>query len=45
MVKELAKIDRQVDSKDAEIVILGGLTPQYDAEVCTLKSSSDRQAQ
>ena len=41
MVKELEQVDRPVDPKDIEIVILSGLTPQYDAEVRMLESSSD----
>ena len=31
----------RVDPKDIDIVILSGLTPQYDAEVCMLENSSD----
>ena len=41
MVKELERVDRLVDPKDIDIVILSGLTPQYDAEVRMLESSSD----
>ena len=41
MMKELERVDRPVDSKDIDIVILSGLTPQYDAEVRMLESSSD----
>ena len=41
MVKELERVDRPVDSKDVDIVILSGLTSQYDAEVRMLESSSD----
>ena len=41
MVKELERVDRPVDPKDIDIVILSGLTPQYDAEVRMLESSSD----
>ncbi|CAN0326139.1 unnamed protein product [Ascophyllum nodosum] len=41
MAKELERVDRPVDPKDIDIVILSGLTPQYDAEVCMLESSSD----
>ena len=33
MVKELERVDQPVDPKDIDIVILSGLTPQYDAEV------------
>ena len=33
MVKELERVDRLVDPKDIGIVILSGLTLQYDAEV------------
>ena len=40
MVKELERVDRPVDPKDIDIVILSGLTPHYDAEVRMLKSSS-----
>ena len=40
MVKELERVDSPVDPKDIDIVILSGLTPQYDAEVRMLKSSS-----
>ena len=32
-MKELERMDRLVNQKDIDIVILGGLTPQYDAEV------------
>ena len=38
MVKELERVDRPVNSKDVDIVILSGLTPQYDAEVRMLES-------
>ena len=41
MVKELEQVDRPVDPKDIGIVILSGLTPQYDAEVRMLESSPD----
>ena len=42
IVKELERLNRPVDPKDIEIlVILSGLKPQYDAEVCMLESSSD----
>ena len=41
MVKELERVDRPVDPKDIDIVIPSGLTPQYDAAVRTLESSSD----
>ena len=41
MVKELERVDRPVDPKDIDIVILSGLTPQYDAEARMLESSSD----
>ena len=41
MVKELGRVDRPVDPKDIDIVILNGLTPQYDTEVRMLESSSD----
>ena len=41
IVKELERVDRPVDPKDIDIVILSGLTPQYDAEVRMLESSLD----
>ena len=41
MIKELERVNRPVDSKDIDIVILSGLAPQYDAEVCMLENSSD----
>ena len=41
MVKELERVDRPVDSKGIDIVILSGLTPQYDTEVYMLESSSE----
>ena len=41
MVRELGRVDRPVDPKDIAIVILSGLTPQYDAEARMLESSSD----
>ena len=41
MAKELERVDRPVDPKDIGIVILSGLTPQYDAEVCMQENSSD----
>ena len=41
MVNELERAERPVDPKDLDIVILSGLTPQYDAEVRMLESSSD----
>ena len=44
IVKELERVDRPVDPKDIDIVILSGLTPQYDAEFCVLESSSDSPA-
>lgn len=40
-VKELERVERLVEPKDIGIVNLCGLTPLYDAEVRTLKSSSD----
>ena len=40
MVKELERVDRPVDPKDIDIVILSGM-PQYDAENRKLESSSD----
>ena len=41
MVKELDRADRPVDPKDINVVILSGLTPQYDAEFRILETSSD----
>ena len=41
MVKKLERVDRPVDPMDIDIVILSGLTPQYDAKVRMLESSSD----
>ena len=41
MVKELERVGRPMDPKDIDIVIpMSGLTPQYDAEVRMLESSS-----
>ena len=41
MVKKLERVERPVDPKDVDIIILSGLTPQYDAEVRMLESFSD----
>ena len=41
MVKEVERVGRPMDQKDIGIVILSVLTPQYDAEVRLLESSSD----
>ena len=41
IVKELERVERPVDPKDADIVILSGLASQYDAEARMLESSSD----
>ena len=41
MAKELERVGGPVDPKNIDIVILSGLTPQYDAEVRKLESSSD----
>ena len=41
MVKELERVDRPVDPKNIDMVILGRLTPQCDAEVGMLENSSD----
>ena len=41
MVKVLERVDRPVDPKDIDIVILSGLAPHYDAEIPMLESSSD----
>ena len=41
MMKDLERVGRPVDPKDIDIVILSGLTPQYDAEDRMLESSSD----
>ena len=40
-VEELDRVDRPVNPKDIDIVILSGLTPQHDAEVHMLESSSN----
>ena len=40
-VKELERADRLVDPKDIDVVILSGLTLQYDTEIHMLDSSSD----
>ena len=41
MGKELKRVDRPVDPKDIDIVILSGRTSQYDAGVRMLERSSD----
>ena len=41
MMNDLERVDRPVDPKDIKILILSGLTPQYDAEVRMLESSYD----
>ena len=41
MLKELERVDWPVGPKDIDIIMLSGLTPQYDAEVRMLESSSD----
>ena len=41
MAKKLERVDRPVDPKNIDMVILSGLTPQYDAEVRMLKNSSN----
>ena len=41
MLKELERVDQSVDPKDIDVVILIGLTTQYDAEVRALERSSD----
>ena len=41
MVKDTERVNRPVDPKDIDVVILSGLTPQYNPEVRMLKSSSD----
>ncbi|CAN0401699.1 unnamed protein product [Ascophyllum nodosum] len=42
MVKELERVDRLVDPKGIDtFILISGLTPQYDAEVRVLESSSD----
>ena len=41
MVKKLERVDRPVDPNGIDILILSGLTPQYDAEVRMLESSPD----
>ena len=40
-MEDLERVGRPVDPKDIDIVILSGLTPQNDAEVRMLESSSD----
>ena len=40
-MNELEQVDRPVDPNNIDIVILSGLTSQYDAEVRMLESSSD----
>ena len=40
-MKDLERVGRPVDPKNIDIVILSGLTPQNDAEVRMLESSSD----
>ena len=40
-MKDLERVDRPVDPKDIDVVILSGLALQYDAEVHILESSSD----
>ena len=39
MVKELERVEGPVDPKDVDIVILSGLTSQYDAEIRMLEGS------
>ena len=41
MVKEPERVNRPVEPKKIDIVILSRLTPQYDAEFCMLESSSN----
>lgn len=41
IVKELERVDRPMDPKGIDTVILSGLTPQFNAEVRMLKNSSD----
>ena len=41
MVMELERVERPVDPKDIDIVVLSGLAPQYDAGVRMLESSSN----
>lgn len=41
MVKELERVERPVDPKDVDIVILSDLSSQYDAEVRILENSSE----
>ena len=40
ILKEVEQVDQPMDPKDIDIVILSGLTPQYDAEIRMLESSS-----
>lgn len=39
MVVKLEKVERPIDSKDIDIMILSSFPPQYDAKVGILKSS------
>ena len=41
MVKDTERVNRPVDPKDIDVVILSGLTSQYDPEVRMRESSSD----
>lgn len=41
MVKELERVKRLVHPSELNVVVLTGLTAQYDAEVRMLESSSD----
>lgn len=41
MVTELDRVERPVALEDVDIVILSGLSSQYDTEVGMLDSSSD----
>ena len=40
-MKDLERVGRPIGPKDIDIVILSGLTPEHDAEVRMLESSSD----
>lgn len=41
IVKSLERVERPVHPEDVDVVILSGLTSQYDAEERVLESSSD----
>ena len=41
LVRELKRVGRPVDPKDVDVVIISGLSSQYDAEVRMLESSAN----